>query len=227
MTEDVKRRRYDSTRRREQAAETRRHVIAVAGPLFVEHGYVTTSMRQLADAADVSLQTLYNIFESKFGLFSALLDVVVAGDNDAVAISDREHVRALDDIDDPLPYIEALVEVAVPILERLSTIFPTLRAAASSDPEVHAAYRAFALDARYEPYLKAGRHLAALGALAADLDETAAADIMWTILSPDTHHLLTVERAWTPDRYRNWAINTLNATLVREARERAVPPVRP
>ena len=214
MTDDVKRRRYDSTRRREQAAETRRHVIGVAAPLFVDHGYVTTSMRQVADAADVSLQTLYNIFESKFGLFSALMDVVIAGDHQPVAISDREHVRALDDIDDPSTYIEALVDVALPILERLSTIFPTLRAAASSDPEVNAAYRAFALEARYEPYLKAGRHLAALGALAADLDATTAADVMWTILSPDTHRLLTVERAWTADRYRAWAIKTLQITLV-------------
>jgi TetR/AcrR family transcriptional regulator of autoinduction and epiphytic fitness len=212
MVDDVKRR-YDSTRRREQASQTRRRILEVSGPLFITHGYAAASMRQVSDAAGVSLQTLYNNFDSKFGLFSALMDTVIAGDDVPIALKDRPAVRALDDIEDPAEYLDALVDVAVPILHRLSDIFPTLRAAASSDPQVAAAYRAYALDARYVPYRNAGISLKALSALAPELDARAAADVMWTILSPDTYHLLVNERNWSTTQFRNWATTTLRTTI--------------
>jgi hypothetical protein len=146
------------------------------------------------------------------------MDTVIAGDDLPIALKDRPVVRALDDIEDPSEYLDALVGVAVPILQRLSDIFPTLRAAASSDPQVAAAYRGYALDARYEPYRKAGTRLEALGGLAPELDARAAADVMWTILSPDTYHLLVNERAWSTTQFRNWAARTLQTTIATATR---------
>ncbi len=213
MPESVKRR-YDSTRRREQAAETRRQIVEASRSLFVDQGYVNTSMREVADASGVSLQTLYNAFDSKFGLFAALMDVVVAGDHAPVAIRDRPEVQAIENIKDPSDYLAAVVNVAVPILVRLSVIYPTLRAAAASDPDVERAYRQFAIDARYQPHRKAGRRLARLGALADGVSARMAADALWTILSPDTYHLLVDERGWTSARFAEWALHTLRASLL-------------
>ena len=49
MTQAVKpRRQYDSRRRREQAAQTRRDIEAAADKLFRERGYVGTSMPAIA-----------------------------------------------------------------------------------------------------------------------------------------------------------------------------------
>ena len=49
MTQIVKpRRQYDSRRRREQAAQTRRDIEAAADRLFRERGYVGTSMPAIA-----------------------------------------------------------------------------------------------------------------------------------------------------------------------------------
>lgn len=104
-------------------------------------------MRDVADAAGVSLQTLYNMFKSKFGLFSALMDVVVAGDHERVSVTERPNVVALEQITDPKKYVAGLVAVAVPVLHRLNAIYPVLQAAAASHAEVARAYRTFAIDA--------------------------------------------------------------------------------
>ena len=61
---------YNGSRRRAQAEETKQQIVDAAKPLFLAQGYEATSMRQLAEASGVSLQTLYNAFQSKFGVCS-------------------------------------------------------------------------------------------------------------------------------------------------------------
>ncbi|HEX4396654.1 MAG TPA: helix-turn-helix domain-containing protein [Trebonia sp.] len=48
--------------------------------LFVEHGYVATTIRDVARAAGVGERTVYGIFPSKADLFRHVLDVAIAGD---------------------------------------------------------------------------------------------------------------------------------------------------
>ncbi len=204
---------YDGSRRLEQSRDTRRHIVETARPLFLELGYEATSMRQLADAAGVSLQTLYNAFHSKFGVLSAVMDVVVAGDHGPVAVADRPAVKALDTINDPEELVRAVVAVAIPILTRLDVIFPTLRAAAS-DPQVAEAYQRFALDARYEHHRAVGARLHDLGALRGSMSASNAADILWTVLSPDAFHLLVGHRGWSVDQFATWATDSLLATVI-------------
>ncbi|MGH2357132.1 MAG: TetR/AcrR family transcriptional regulator, partial [Candidatus Limnocylindria bacterium] len=80
MTKDVKpRRRYESRRRQQQAAQTRDDILAVAGTLFRERGYAATPMPLIAEAAGVVVETIYRIFGSKAGLFRAVIGAVLAG----------------------------------------------------------------------------------------------------------------------------------------------------
>jgi AcrR family transcriptional regulator len=53
------------SRREERKAETRRRLLAVAGRLFVEHGYENTTFDQIAQEAEVSRQTVFNYFAKK------------------------------------------------------------------------------------------------------------------------------------------------------------------
>src|SRR5918992_1425077 len=64
MTGDVKRR-YNSTRRDEQARETRRRIIAAARELFVTQGYGRTTIAQIASHAGVAVETVYANFRNK------------------------------------------------------------------------------------------------------------------------------------------------------------------
>ena len=52
------RRRYDSSRRQEQARENRRAVLEVAHRMFLERGYAATTVGAIAAAAGVSVETV-------------------------------------------------------------------------------------------------------------------------------------------------------------------------
>ena len=73
MSRDVKpRRRYESPRRREQAAATRQAILEAAERLFAEQGYVGTSVAEIAQEARVALKTVYAVFGTKAEVLRAL-----------------------------------------------------------------------------------------------------------------------------------------------------------
>lgn len=55
---------------RSKNEEKRKQILNAATQLFVEHGYIATSMMQIATQADVSKQTVYSHFGSKEDLFA-------------------------------------------------------------------------------------------------------------------------------------------------------------
>ena len=71
-------RRYDSPRRREQAAATRREILEAAQRLFERQGYAATTMAAIATEAGVALKTVYVAFETKSGVLRALWNLLLA-----------------------------------------------------------------------------------------------------------------------------------------------------
>lgn len=57
-------------RREANKARTRAAVLKAALKLFAEHGYESTTVREIADAAGVTERTFYRYFEGKEGLFA-------------------------------------------------------------------------------------------------------------------------------------------------------------
>ncbi|MPY57690.1 TetR/AcrR family transcriptional regulator [Streptomyces spongiae] len=55
--------------RERKKRETRQRISDIATALFVEHGFVTVTIAEVADAADVSVNTVYNYFPAKEDLF--------------------------------------------------------------------------------------------------------------------------------------------------------------
>src|SRR3954452_22956261 len=93
MADGVKTRRYDSPRRREQAAATRRQILEAAQRLFERHGYAATTMAAIADEAGGALKTVYVAFETKSGLLRALWHLLLRGDEADVPIDQRPWYR--------------------------------------------------------------------------------------------------------------------------------------
>ena len=60
-------------------------VLEAAAALFVQHGYDKTSTEMIADAADVSRQTIYNQFGSKEALFLAIAEALTRDLTAAIA----------------------------------------------------------------------------------------------------------------------------------------------
>jgi AcrR family transcriptional regulator len=82
-------RRYRSPRRKQQAEATRRAILDAAIELFTSQGFAATSIREIAERADVSEQTVYNSFGDKIGL------LVSAGTSYAESSAGQQEVAFL------------------------------------------------------------------------------------------------------------------------------------
>src|SRR3954471_18977732 len=95
MAERVKTRRYNSPRRREQAAATRLEILEAAQRLFERDGYTPTTMAAIAAEARVALKTVYIAFETKSGVLRALWNLRLRGSRDDVPVAQQEFYRAV------------------------------------------------------------------------------------------------------------------------------------
>jgi AcrR family transcriptional regulator len=215
MAAPVKRN-YDNSRRLAQVRATRLRVIEAAKRLFIESGYPATTIEAVADAADVSLPTLYRLFGSKRALLAAVLDTSFGGDDEPIAFGDRPAVRAARAEADPVKMVEAFGRVLTDLMERTSAILHVLATAAQVDPEA----ADLLAEIRRQRYTGQSRIVAALAerdALNPDLDPAQAADMVYAYMSPDVHRILTIERGWTSQDYELWAVRCLRSLLRHEA----------
>jgi AcrR family transcriptional regulator len=219
MTRDVKpRRRYESPRRQEQAAQTRRDILAAAGTLFRERGYAGTSMPQIAAEAAVVVETVYRAFGSKAGLFRAAVESVLAGGPTRadVPVEERPAIRAVIDETDPRRQVALYAATQPGIHRRAGPLLRALRDAAGTDKELRKLWdemEAWRLDGQ----ARMAGMLAERGALRHDLSVEAARDVVWTLCSLAVHDLLVLERGWSYDRYEAWLTNALVRELLPDA----------
>lgn len=196
-------RRYDSPRRREQAAATRREILTAARTLFERDGYAATTMAAIAREAGVALKTVYVAFETKSGLLRALWNLLLRGDEDDVAINDRRWYQEVLAEPDPERQIRLGAHNARLVKERAGGIFAVIRSAATSDPDIAALWDRIQTEF-YENQKRVIASIAEKGALREELDVTRATDILWTLNHPDTWLLLVGEREWTADEFEAW-----------------------
>src|SRR6059036_3352192 len=94
-------RRYDSTRRRQQAAATRLAILEAAQRLFERDGYAATTMAAIAGEARVALKTVYVAFETKSGVLRALWNLRLRGDRADVPVAEQPWYREVVEEPDP------------------------------------------------------------------------------------------------------------------------------
>jgi AcrR family transcriptional regulator len=211
MAEAVKRR-YDNSRRQAQVRATRLKVIEAAQRLFTEHGYPATTIEAIAEAAEVPLPTVYRLFGSKRALLAAVLDISFGGDDQPIAFGDRPAVRAARAETDPVKMVNLFARIVREFMERSSAILHVLATAAQVDADA-AGLLAEIRRQRHTGQSRIVAALDAIGGLDPSLDKAEAADIVYALLSPDVHRILTVERGWSADRYGHWIAQSL-ATLL-------------
>jgi AcrR family transcriptional regulator len=212
MAESVKRT-YRSEKRVAAAVATRAKIRQAGTRLFVEQGYVTTTMRQIAKAAGVGERTLYDAFPTKAALFAHTLGVATVGDEDPVRVAARPEITAAYEETDPQAAIERLVAYSTALLERAGDLIMVSVEAAGADPDMRAAADAGAA-ATHQVHLALTARLYERGALRDGLDPIAAADILYALGSPHMHQLLRRHRHWSVDRYHHWLQTTITRELI-------------
>ena len=206
MTAPVKRR-YDATRRQEQARENQRRIIDAATTLFADRGYAGTPLTEIAAAAGVAVQTVYAAFGTKVNLLARAIDASLAGDDAPVPMAERDPVRRIIAEPDPYRTVEMYAALTAAISARAHGIVLAAWAAAPSDPAVAALVAE--LDAqRLRGMTDAARSLAAkaraAGCLAEDVTEEDIRDALWVFNSAQLYGLLLRDLGWTPDHYQAW-----------------------
>lgn len=199
------RRTYDSTRRREQATETRAAVLEAATRLFGERGWAATGMRDIAREAGVSVETVYAGFGSKSDLLMAAIDVAVVGDAVPVPLGQRPEFAALGQ-GRPAERRRAAARLLTDIHRRTAGVNLALREAARSDPD---------LDRLMRRREEGRRTNVAEGILLVSGHEVdpETCDALWAVLDVGVYRMLTDVRGWTPDRYETWVADVIDRLL--------------
>lgn len=204
---------YDSSRRQAQARDTQAHIADTARTLFIERGYAATSIRDIADTAGVAVQTIYNAFDGKPAIVARIVDIAVVGDDQPVALVDREVMQQLLQETDAVHLVDAWSKFCTAIFVRFLPILPVVRDAAAIEPAVADLWRRNAYDHRHDGLRAIAGRLAELGALPPNIDTSQAADVLWAYVSFDTAEALIRHRRWTPDGYATWSAHLIKAAF--------------
>lgn len=209
MSEPVKRR-YHSPTRQAQAARTRQQILDAADRLFRTQGFGRTSVREIAEAAEVVPETVYATFGSKARLLTALIDIRLAPEGEA-SILERPELAALSQEPDQRQLLRGFARDYAAMSARVRPISEVLRTAKAADPDM-AAIRDEIEGHRYRYMHTIAEWLAERGPLVVSVGR--AADIIWTIASPDVGRMLCDERGWTSDDFADWLEASLTASLL-------------
>jgi AcrR family transcriptional regulator len=214
MSEPVKpKRRYDSPRRRQQAADTRRDILAAAQRRFEHDGYVATTMAAVAKDADVALKTVYLAFETKGGLLRALWHLLLRGDDDRTPVGGRQWYQEVLDESDPERKLRLNARNARMVKQRAGSLLAVIASAAPLDDDTATLWRTIQREF-YDNQEAIVESLDARSALAPGLDVRRATDILWTLNHPHLWGLLVRERGWTPEQFEQWFADACCAQLL-------------
>lgn len=197
--------------RRARSERTRVRIIDAGRALFVERGYVATTMESIAERAEVAPQTVYHLFGTKGAILGAVLDTSVVGDHDATPLAGREWFRRLETLDAPQEAIACLVGESVAVLARVAPVYAAVRHA-SAEPDVGRLYAANRAARRADQ-----RRLVGIvhrnGVLRPDVTVDEAADVFYALVSEDTFLLLVGDCGWDVARFSAWLVRTVTSAL--------------
>ena len=213
MTDAVKRRAYDSSRRQDQARETRRGVLAAARRLFLERGYAATNMSTIATEAGVSVETVYKAFRNKPGLVKAVFDVAIAGDDEPVPMVERDMVQRINDEPDPAGKLRIYADHIASSSPRHVPVQLLVRDAAASDAGAAEVWDQL-LAERLTGMTLFAAHLQESGSLRTGVSRDDAADLLWAYNSPELWDLLVLRRGWSAERFGDWVAAALGDALL-------------
>jgi len=207
-------RRYESAHRQQQARQTRRAILDAAAVLFVDPGYAATPLTAIAARSGVAIQTVYKIFGSKQALLSTLVDVTVAGDDEPVALPERQFVAEIRALSDARAKLDRYARHLVEVHARQAQVTLALAAAATADPDAAAIWRKN-VDDRRTGMAQFAADLASTGELRPDHTIDTATDVLWLAMDVHNYDWLVRQRGWPPEQFQRWYIDTVAAALLR------------
>jgi len=204
---------YNSSRRREQALQTRRQIVEAARSLFITRGYAGATIEAIAQEAGVAPETVYAAFGNKRAVLAKLTEVSLVGDDRPIPLFDREGPQAVLRETDQRRQIEMFVDDIYGIMSRMAPLFDLMRVAAKTEPDIAAMFQNM-LDGRVQGMMFFVRALMKNGPLRDGLTPEAAAETVWALTSGEVFILLNVNRSWPEEKYKRWLVEVLTRLLL-------------
>jgi AcrR family transcriptional regulator len=194
--------------RERRAQLTRDEILGAARRLFAERGYAKTTVRDIAHAAGVSAQTVYDSVGSKQALVARLNDLI---DTEAgiVAIAAEGHRS-----DDPAFVAATSARITRSILEHCGDVITALVSGAAAEPDLRVV-----LEEGQRRHVEGSRRtverLRELDALAERSDPAGARDTLAAISDVRYANMLQQSYGWSLDRVEDWIAAASRSLLLR------------
>jgi AcrR family transcriptional regulator len=194
-----------STHRQRQAQATRDMIVTAAQALFLEQGYICTTIEVIAERAGVATSTVYAIFGSKRGILRAIRDTWHERTHMREAINSSQQSAS------PSERLELLAEATRQQWELGAEVTAIYTGAAAADPRAAAELTQALVGRReglqsfaesLEPHFRAG------------LDIAHAAAILQSLCMPEVFDALVRRSGWSADEYQAWLANILKHEML-------------
>lgn len=195
MSSSPPRRGYDSLRRQAQAQQTRAEIAEAARRLFVTNGWGSTTVREVAQEAGVSVPTVYAAYGNKTGLVWALVEAADLPADPARLLGELESA-------DPARQLAAMAGYDRRLFERSGDLIGLIREAGRTESDLATLYTQVrrAADRTREEVFSSWP----AGTLRAEVDLATAVDTYAALCNIDVYTVLTGERGWAPERIERW-----------------------
>lgn len=194
------------SRRDEAARQTRAAVVEAAHRLFIAQGYAATSIRQVADVAGASEQTVYRIHGDKAELLRAVVLAAVGAPSDTGNLRESPLMLELSGAPTPQQRLRITARVMREVYARgLADLEQVVVAAAAADQRVRLLADEIAAQ-RWQD--TRSLVLAILGEATLDpgLGVDDVVDYLFAVESGAVYLTLTTGRGWTTEQYVEWFV---------------------
>jgi AcrR family transcriptional regulator len=195
------------------AEGNRAAVYAAAAELFATRGWKSTGMRDIAQAAGVSVETVYSTAGTKSDLLLRVIDIGIVGDDEPIALADRSEFQALG-VGDRSDRLDAIGRLITHSNQRIAALNRTFAHAAAADDELAERWRQSQATQRAQYAL--GVRMA-LG----HQPRQELVDGIWALGSAEVYLQLVETAGWSTEQYRKWLVEIIDQLLPPTPKERS------
>jgi AcrR family transcriptional regulator len=206
---EIKKRSYKSTARDTQAAQTKARILNSAKNLFESEGFEYVTIEKIAQGANVSIPTIYSLFQSKLGVLRALMDDALP-QNQFQALVEESIIEK-----SPKKRLGISAKIARQMYDAERAQMGIFRGVAVLAPELRELEKEREMR-RYNRQEVTIKAMVKENSLIKELNATKARDILWALTGRDMYHMFVIEQGWTSDEYEEWLTQLLIISLVNE-----------
>lgn len=206
----AEKRAYNAENREIQAAQTRARILEAAKELFQTEGFDRVTINRLAQAAKVSMPTIYALFKSKRGVLQALIDSALPPSQFDRLVASYATEKS------PKKRLCLTARIARQIYDAERELGSLMSSASVVGPE----FEELEKEREQRRYARQGEGLKKLlseKVLAKGLTLAKVRDIQWALTGRDIYKMLVIERGWSSDDYEKWLSELLVKTLLNKS----------